>query len=101
MDSCSARNVDPGFAAQYSKPIDLMTSNMKSEPGISVVYTSARGGGGLVSAAINAALGSGVAVRDCAAWLSAGFATPGPTSAAAPAAAPLRNPRRETEPFFD
>src|SRR5579883_2347633 len=106
MDSCSARNVDPGFAAAYSMPSDLITSSMKSDPGRSVVYTSARGGG-LVSAAARRAPGSGVAAAarawagaaDCAGAVE-GFAT----RAAAPAAAPLRNPRRLTEPlapFFE
>src|SRR5262245_51892747 len=110
IDSCSARNVDPGLAATYSIPRDLMTSSMKSDPGRSVVYTSARGGGGLVSAATSAAPGSGVtdlaACPACAACeasgcASEGFATMAAALAAALAAAPFRNPRRLTEPFFD
>src|SRR6266705_3313590 len=105
MDSCSARNVEPGLAATYSMPSDLMTSNMKSDPGRSVVYTSARGEGGLVSAAASAALGRGVAVRAwaaCAACMTSGCAMEGfATNAAAPAAALFKNPRRLTEPFFD
>src|SRR5215470_10536349 len=106
MDSCSARKVDPGFAAQYSMPSDLMTSSMKSDPGRSVVYTSARGGG-LVSAAVRRAPGNGVAAaaRACAAGAACGSAVEGlATSAAAPAAAPLRNPRRLSgvlSPFLD
>src|SRR5213596_3422188 len=104
IDSCSARNVEPGLAATYSKPSDLITSSMKSDPGRSVVYTSARGGGGLVSAATRAALGSGVTgLATCPACRAAsgcaieGFAT----KAAAPAAAPFRNPRRLRGGFFD
>src|SRR5215468_6249622 len=106
MDSCNARNVDPGFAAQYSMPSDLMTSSIKSDPGRSVVYTSARGGG-LVSAAVKRAPGNVVAaaVRACAAGGACGSAADGfATRAAAPAAAPFRNPRRLSGvllPFFD
>src|SRR5205809_6987273 len=105
IDSCSARNVEPGLAATYSKPSDLLTSSMKSDPGRSVVYTSARGGGGLVSAATKPGPGSGVTTRACGACAAAAAGsaatagptpgpTPGPTSAAAPAAAPFRNRRR-------
>src|SRR5215813_6990855 len=101
IDSCNARNVDPGLAATYSMPSVLMTSSMKSDPGRSVVYTSVRGGGGLVSAAARAAPGSGVtglaACPACSGCAIEGFAT----KAAAPAAAPFRNPRRLTEPFLD
>src|SRR5687767_10004943 len=39
-DSCSDRKLDPGLAATYSKPSDLNTSTMKSDPGRSVVITS-------------------------------------------------------------
>src|ERR1700733_7730305 len=39
-DSCKLRKLDPGTAATYSKPRDLRTSTMKSEPGRSVVRTS-------------------------------------------------------------
>src|ERR1700730_14900597 len=37
---CRARKLEPGLAAMYSNPRDLMTSTMKSEPGRSVVKTS-------------------------------------------------------------
>src|SRR5262245_8957902 len=103
IDSCNARKVDPGLAATYSMPSVLTTSSMKSDPGRSVVYTSVRGGGGLVSAAARAAPGSGVTgLAACAAWPAwAGCATEGfATKAAAPAAAPFRNPRRLTEPLL-
>src|SRR5215470_17378407 len=100
IDSCNARNVDPGLAATYSMPSVLMTSSMKSDPGRSVVYTSVRGGGGLVSAAASAAPGSGVTglaacatCPACGGCAIEGFAT----KAAAPAAAPFRNPRRLTD----
>src|SRR5262249_1049245 len=97
IDSCNARKVDPGLAAIYSMPSVLTTSSMKSDPGRSVVYTSVRGGGGLVSAAARAAPGNGV--TGLAAWpvcpACAGCATEGfATKAAAPAAAPFKNPRR-------
>src|SRR5262245_50202739 len=103
IDSCRARKVEPGLAATYSMPSDLITSSMKSDPGRSVVYTSARGGGGLVSAATRAALGKGVtALAPCPACAASAGAIEGfATRAAAPAAAPFRNPRRSTEPFFD
>src|SRR5438094_5732345 len=82
---------------------------MKSDPGRSVVYTSAPRGGGLVSAAIKAGPGNGVTARACGACAAADAATPGltpgptpgPTSAAAPAAAPFRNRRRLIGPFFE
>src|SRR5437016_3804200 len=78
---------------------------MKSEPGRSVVYTSARGAGGLVSAATKPGPGSGVTARACAAGAVSASGTPGPTagptSAAAPAAAPFRKRRRLIEPFLE
>ena len=58
---CRGR-LEPGLAATYSKPSVLMTSTMKSEPGRSVVQTSTRGGGGVVSAAVCLAPGSGLGV---------------------------------------
>src|SRR5579863_7075388 len=39
-DSCSARKLVPGLAAQYSIPSDLITSNMKSQPGRTLLVTS-------------------------------------------------------------
>src|SRR5215475_1905145 len=105
IDSCNARNVDPGFAATYSMPKVLMASSMKSDPGRSVVYTSVRGGGGLVSAAASAAPGNGVTGLAACATCCPGCAIEGfATKAAAPAAAPFRNPRRLTgspTPFLD
>src|ERR1041384_1944878 len=32
IDSCRPRKLEPGLAATYSKPSDLSTSSMKSEP---------------------------------------------------------------------
>src|SRR5260370_40568208 len=98
-DSCRPRKLDPGLAATYSRPNDLMTSIMKSEPGRSVVCTSTIEGGAF-SAAISFAVGVGALARfgsDCCAWATVGVAT----SAAAPAAAPFKNPRRSTEDFLD
>src|ERR1700677_4796237 len=97
------RKAEPGLAATYSKPRVLMTSTMKSEPGRSVVHTSTRGGGGAVSAAVCLAPGSGFGVAGrwtsaaCCALAASGLAT----SAAAPAAAPFKKPRRSTEIFLD
>src|ERR1700722_8483175 len=85
MDSCNARKLDPGFAAQYSMPRVLMTSIMKSEPGFSLPETSA----GLVDAA-GLLRGS-----DC--W---GLAKGACAARAAAPAAPRRNPRRSIG-FFD
>src|ERR671933_451754 len=36
IDSCRLRKLEPGLAATYSRPSDLMTSTMKSEPGWSM-----------------------------------------------------------------
>src|SRR5260370_28899023 len=98
-DSCRPRKLDPGLAATYSTPNDLMTSIMKAEPGRDVVCTSTIEGGA-VSAAISFAVGVGALARfgsDCCAWATVGVAT----SAAAPAAAPFKNPRRSTEGLRD
>src|ERR1700733_7756525 len=101
------RKAEPGLAATYSKPRVLMTSTMKSDPGRSVVQTSTRGGGGVVSAAVCLAPGSGFGVAgrctsaaSCAFAVS-GFTTSGAAPAAAPAAAPFKKPRRSTEIFLD
>src|ERR1700674_3353994 len=72
---------------------------MKSAPGRSVVYTSTRAGGVPVSKATCVAEGRGAEGRGawaCCALTAAGCAT----SAAAPAAAPFRNPRRPKAFFF-
>src|SRR5580765_735589 len=98
IDSCRPRKDEPGLAATYSKPSDLITSTMKSEPGRSVVYTSTRGGGGLVSAATPFAEGRGVTDR---VWPFCGSAREGvATSAAVPRAAPFKKPRRSREVFL-
>src|SRR6266852_6063550 len=77
-DSWRPRKLEPGLAAQYSMPSDLMTSTMKSEPGRRLLETSA------------AVLVSGLRA-DC--WASAMGAVA--ASPAAPAA-PFRKPRRST-----
>src|SRR6266576_3583479 len=105
-DSCSERKLEPGLAATYSKPSDLSTSTMKSEPGFSTVNTSP-GETGSVSAANWAADGDGAvprwgsaAARDTCCGSCAPRTGTGPTIAAAPAAAlaaaPFRKPRRLT-----
>src|SRR5580700_4832242 len=96
MDSCRPRKVEPGFAQMYSMPTDLMTSTMKSEPGRSVVRTSAARGFPL--SASSDVFGGGAevfAVGSCPA--AAAFPA---TSAATPAALPFRKSRRSTGFFL-
>src|SRR2546422_547947 len=99
IDSWRPWKLDPGFVVMYSKLRLLMTSIMKSDPGFSTMRsTCARGAP--VSAANWAAFGTTAAGRAggaCCA-LAAVVVTNAP---AAPAAAPLRKPRRLTEPFLD
>src|SRR6267143_487521 len=40
IDSCKPRKLEPGLEAIYSRPRDLRTSTMKSDPDRSVVNTS-------------------------------------------------------------
>src|SRR5579871_2814397 len=75
-DSWRPRKLEPGLAAQYSMPSDLMTSTMKSEPGRALEVTSTAGAVSGFRAACWARAMGAVAARP----------------AAAPA--PLRNPRR-------
>src|SRR5437868_2347955 len=99
IDSCSPRKLEPGFEQIYSTRSDLITSTMKSAPGRSVVWISTLEGG-CVSASIALALGGVAAARRVlSSWAArfCGFAT----IAAAPAAAPFRNPRRPTGNFLD
>src|SRR5205809_3576911 len=101
-DSCSPSKLDPGFAATYSIPSDLITSTMKSEPGFSMIRVLTCAGLGVVSAASWAsdgcgAVAAGAAPRCARCAFAAGAVA---TSAAAPAAAPFRKPRRLREAFF-
>src|SRR5258705_12890224 len=73
------------MAIRYSKPSDLKTSTMKSEPGLAL------------SCASTLAAGVEFAATPCWAIAMGGFAT----SAAAPVAAPFRKPRRLTGFFLD
>src|ERR1700680_3227432 len=82
----------PGRQKKYSKPRDLKTSTMKSDPGFSMLRTSA-GEDALPSTASAA----GIAARTCWATAAGGFAT----SAAAPTAAPFRKCLRSTGDFLD
>ena len=59
--------LEPGLAAMYSKPRDLSTSSMKSEPGRSAVNTSTAAGAVVVSAASSLAEGTGALPRRAAA----------------------------------
>src|SRR5712692_987689 len=100
IDSCRPSKLEPGFAATYSKPRVLITSTMKSDAGCSTSRDRAPDAGGSVSAAIWAF--DGAAGERAGASGGCGRATDGwVTSAAAPTAAPLRKPRRPTEPFVD
>src|SRR5262245_29076080 len=99
MDSCNPWKLEPGSVVMYSRFKVFSTSTMKSEPGRSTILASSAGGGP-TSAASCAREGTTAAGRAGAAScaVAAGvFAT----SAAAPAAAPFRKPRRFTDPFFD
>src|SRR6476660_5778124 len=90
----------------YSKPSDLKTSTMKSEPGFSTVrFAGVSGASGSVSADSAAAEGIGAFPRG--GGVDATWASPdsGVTSAAAPAAAltaaSFRNRRRSSTFFAD
>src|SRR5579863_9305103 len=97
IDSCSARNAEPGFAQQYSKPSDLITSTMKSEPGRSLTSISAEGTAPRFSVAATAS--GAAATRACCGADFCALAPEASARTAAAPAAPLRNPRRPTEVF--
>src|ERR1700723_3875393 len=96
MDSCRPRKVEPGFAQMYSMPRDLMTSTMKSDPGPSVVTTSAARG---FPVSAVACIFGGPAEVFGVGTCTAPAAFPA-TSAATPAALPFRKSRRSTELFL-
>src|SRR5580704_2181849 len=98
MDSCRHRKLEPGFAAIYSIPSDLITSTMKSDPGWSAVRTSTLVETGSVSAARALAEGKGALPR--AGWLCWALPAGVETRAAAPTPAPLRKSRRSIAGFF-
>src|SRR5438046_1509449 len=101
IDSCRPSKLEPGFAATYSNPSVLITSTMKSDAGCSTIRDRPPDGGVSVSAA-NWAFDGAAAAGRAGASGGCGSATDGwVTSAAAPTAAPLRKPRRSTEPFVD
>src|SRR3977135_3012209 len=93
IDSCKPRKLEPGLEAIYSRPSDLRTSTMKSDPDLSVVNTSTLEGSssfGIIRAVADwAGIACGAASVEALA-----------TSPAAPAAAPFKNLRRSTESFF-
>src|SRR5262245_19625057 len=109
-DSWMPLKLEAGLDAMYSNPSVLITSTMKSEPGLSTRKTCSSGGKGSVSAAwIILAVSAGVIGGDTVAPCpgSNGSALEGEACplvgrtivaapAAAPATAPLRNPRRPT-----
>src|SRR5215469_16132631 len=94
MDSCSDSKVEPGLAARYSMFKVLSTSTMKSDPGRSITRAVALGATAPFSRASRSPGGvdapGRAASAACCDFPICGFAT----RAAAPAAAPLRNPRR-------
>src|SRR5258705_9952572 len=93
IDSCKPRKLEPGLEAIYSRPRDLRTSTMKSDPDRSVVNTSTLEGSssfGIIGAVAD---WDGIA---CGAAIVEALAT----NPAAPAAAPFKNLRRSTESFF-
>src|SRR5688500_3624267 len=91
------RKLDPGLEATYSKSSDLMTSTMKSPPGLSVVMTSPPSGGSASRAAMGAdACGAAAVCRG-----SFATAAPGTRAAAPVTAALLRKSRRGREGLLD
>src|ERR1700676_3958307 len=90
-DSCNPRKLDPGLAARYSKPSDLITSTMKSDPGRSVVRTSTPDAS--VSASTGGAAGATKGWAPMAPVVATRLATP-------LTAAPFKNARRSTA-FLD
>src|ERR1700719_3195968 len=86
-DSCNPRKLDPGLAARYSKPSDLITSTMKSDPGRSVVRTSTPDAS--VSASTGRAAGATKGWAPMAPVVATRLATP-------LTAAPFKNARRST-----
>src|SRR5262249_46452126 len=96
IDSCSARKLEPGLEAMYSKPRDLMTSTMKSEPAWSTVITSTLEGAGSASFARTGA------VPECGGsdWRCACTVPLVAMNAAALPAAPFRKLRRSTGFFL-
>src|SRR5206468_1748909 len=101
IDSCRPSKLEPGFAATYPNPSVLIPSTMKSDAGCSTIRDRPPDGGVSVSAPSWAFDGAAAAGRGGGSG-GCGSATDGwVTSAAAPTAAPLRKPRRSTEPFVD
>src|SRR3984893_16368887 len=90
-DSCNPRKLDPGLAARYSKPNDLITSTIKSDPGRSVVRTSTPDAS--VSASTGGAAGATKGWAPMARVVATRLATP-------LTAAPFKNARRSTA-FLD
>src|ERR1700730_7071000 len=90
-DSCNPRKLDPGLAARYSKPNDLITSTIKSDPGRSVVRTSTPDAS--VSASTGGAAGATKGWAPMAPVVATRLATP-------LTAAPFKNARRSTA-FLD
>src|ERR1700722_831370 len=90
-DSCNPRKLDPGLDARYSKPRDLITSTMKSEPGRFVVRTS------MPDDSVAASAGGGAGARNGCVASAPAFAA---SVATPPSAAPFRKFRRSTA-FLD
>src|SRR2546427_3832903 len=97
-DSCKPRKLEPGFAATYSKPRDLITSTMKSEPVRSAVRTLTSVEGSASGRGIGGTAGAERATSDCCALATPLLAT---SVATPPTAAPFRNLRRSTKLLSD
>src|SRR6266566_952850 len=96
-DSCKPRKLEPGFAATYSKPRDLITSTMKSEPVRSAVRTLTSVAGSPSFGGIGGTVAER-ATNDCCAPATPVLAT---SVATPPTAAPFRNLRRPTKLLAD
>src|ERR1700733_3980724 len=103
-DSCKPSKLEPGLAATNSMPRSLMVCTMASEPGLVMVRTETGGRALPASRASCSGVGAGVVPAGAAAtsvvWRCAIAAGVVVASAAAPAAALFKKPRRPTEFFL-
>src|SRR5262249_53741138 len=88
IDSCKLRKLDPGLEAIYSMPVALITSTIKSEPGLAMIFSD-----GLPEPEV-----SELELPDCVAAALATTCVPDarllPMTVAAVAAAPFKKERR-------
>src|SRR5215467_4799091 len=82
IDSCRLRKLDPGLEAMYSMPVALMTSTIKSDPGLLMTLSL-----GCAASFVSPSVGALCAAAFVAAiWV--------PMTAAALTAAPFKKERR-------